>query len=122
MERARAEAVAAPDEPAEDGHRPREVVARHGEREERVRRGVVDQAEQAEHHGGGRDAEDHPHRLVLDALADVAEEAGEGQRAVAREGPALARGGDHLDTVSDPFSEFFLLGQRNHFGYLNLPG
>lgn len=63
-----------PHQPTEDGHAPGEVVARHGQREQRVRCRVVDQAQQAQDHRQDDHAPDHPHRLVADALADVSQE------------------------------------------------
>ena len=87
------EAFHAPDQPAHNGNPPCHVVAGDEEREQRLGGDRVDQTQQAEDDRHDYQADDRVHGLVADALADVPEEVGEGEGAVARKGPDLTRGG-----------------------------
>lgn len=86
-----------PDKPAQDRHQPGKIVACDGEGEQRVAGCGVDEAQQADYNCNCDDAPNHADGLVADASADMAEERGEGEGAVARKGPALARGSDNLE-------------------------
>ncbi|ROV93296.1 hypothetical protein VSDG_06847 [Cytospora chrysosperma] len=115
------ELVAAPDRPREDGQAPGQVVAGHGEGEERGRGGRGDQAQQAEDDGHEHGAPDCAEGDVAEGLGlrrvsvlgpsvaidqlggrkrvvgwtyDGPEERGEGEGTVPGEGPHLARGGN----------------------------
>lgn len=92
VELTRLEPVHAPDQPAHDGNPPCHVVAGDEEREQRLGGDRVDQTQQAEDDRHDYQADNRVHGLVADALADVPEEVGEGEGAVARECPDLTRG------------------------------
>ena len=88
------EFLLAPHDAAEDGRQPGQVVARHGQREERRCSGRRNQTQQAQHRGQEGAPQRRAHGDVAEGFANGAEEGAEGQRAVAAEGPGLARGGD----------------------------
>ena len=93
MKRSRLELRLSPYYPRQDGNQPSQIISRNSKREQRLSSRWRDEREQAEH-GGEEDATpDSAERDVAEFLGDGAEEAGEGEGAVAREGPGLAGGG-----------------------------
>lgn len=90
------ELILAPDKSCKDGHHPGQIITGDSQGEESIRCGIIDEAEKSKDDSEYDDTPDHADRLVPDAFADMAKEAGEGEGAVAREGPALARCSDYL--------------------------
>ena len=71
-----------------------ENTYRHSQTKHRLRRRRRDQRQQPQQRRQNRTSPDRAQRDVAEALGDGAEESGEGQGAIAGEGPGLPRRGD----------------------------
>ncbi|GMF75853.1 unnamed protein product [Aspergillus oryzae] len=68
------EPILSPDQPAEDGHHPSEIIAGYGKRKEGVRGSAVDYGEKTDDDSGHYDAPNHAYGLVADLFTNFAKE------------------------------------------------